>query len=204
MSRAPREPTPSPQSVARSIAARDWETAERQLRQLRRHFPDRADIPYNLALVLRESGRFDEALDTLAETAERFPDYRQAPFELANTLVALGRDREARDRLEQYLARWPGDADAHLLLGRIRLHHGDMDRAKDHLDALAPQIEAGDFDARLLAAQLHLRSGDLERALALFEQLSREAPDMRPGLLKDLTQAPRGRIPVDSRRLGWA
>ena len=173
------------------------------MRALRRRHPERADLAYNLALVIREQGRLDEALDLLADTAGRFPDYPQAVFEHANTLVALGRESEAGEELERYLGRWPDDADAHLLLGRIRVRHGDTGRARQHLAAVEGRLADDDHDATLLAAQIHLRDGDLARARALFRQLSRALPALRPSLLKELTQAPRGRIPIDSRRLDW-
>ena len=173
------------------------------MRALRRRHPERADVAYNLALVVREQGRLDEALDLLAETARRFPDYPQAAFEHANTLLALGRETAAGERLGRYLGRWPDDVDAHLLLGRIRLRHGETDRAKRHLAAVEGRLAYDHHDATLLAAQIHLRDGDLGRAQALFRQLSHAVPDVRPSLLKELTQAPRGRIPIDSRRLGW-
>ena len=191
------------QSAAKSIASREWKKAEQQLRVLRRRVPKRAEIAYNLALVVRERGRFDEAIEMLAETARRFPEYSLAPFELANTLLALGRETEARERLEQYLSRWPEDADAHILAGRIRLRQGDTVRARQHLAAIERDFADDNHEATLLAAQIHLRCGDLDQALALFKQLSRTVPGLRPDLLKDLTQAPRGRIPIDSRRLGW-
>ena len=191
------------QSVAKAIAARDWKKAERQLQALRRRYPERADVSYNHALVVRERGRFDEALEMLAETARRFPDYPRASFEHANTLVALGREAEAGERLERYLGRWPDDADAHLLLGRIRVRRGDTDRARRHLAAVERHVADDDPDFALLAAQIHLRDGDLGRARSLLRQLSRADPALRPSLLKELTQAPRGRIPLDSRRLDW-
>ncbi len=191
------------QSVAKLLATGDWKKAERQLKVLRRRYPERADVAYNYALVVRERGRFDEALEMLAETARRFPDYPRASFEHANTLVALGCETEAVERLERYLGRWPEDADAHLLLGRIRVREGNTDRARQHLAAVERQVADNDPDATLLAAQIHLRDGDLGRAQAQFRQLSRADPALRPSLVKELTQAPRGRIPLDSRRLGW-
>lgn len=191
------------QSVARSIASQDWEKAERQLRLLRRRYPGRPEVSYNLGLVVRERGRPEEALEILAETAARFPDYPFASFELANTLLALGREIEARDRREHHLSRWTEDADAHLLLGRIGLRHGDTEKARKHLAAIEQQLAGDNHDARLLEAQISLRSGDLEQARAKFKELSHAFPDMRPSLLKELTQAPRGRVPLDSRRLGW-
>ena len=92
------------QSVAKLLATGDWKKAERQLKVLRRRYPERADVAYNYALVVRERGRFDEALEMLAETARRFPDYPRASFEHANTLVALGCEPEAVERLERPMA----------------------------------------------------------------------------------------------------
>lgn len=191
------------QSVAKSIAARDWETAEKKLRVLRRRHPGRAVVSYNLALVVRERGRHLEALELLAETAVRFPDHAFASFELANTLLMLGREREARERLEHHVSRWTGDADAHVLLGSLWMRHGDTERAKQHLAAVDRKPAGDNHDVALLEAQVCLRDGDFERAWVLFERLARASPDMRPSLLKELTQAPRGRLPLDSRRLGW-
>ena len=193
----------SMQSVARSIAARDWSKAEKKLRLLRRRHPDRPDVPYNLALVIRECGRFDEAVEILSRTAARFPGYAFASFELANTLLAMGRETDARDQLEHHLARWEDDEDAHLLAARIWLRQGNTDKATEHLAEIERQIADDNHDAKFLEAQISLRTGDFERTRALFRQLSRAAPYMRPNLLKELTQSPRGRIPLDSRRLGW-
>ena len=193
----------SMQAVARSIAARDWIKAEKQLRMLRRRLPNRPDVPYNLALVVRERGRFDEAVEILAHTASRFPEYAFASFELANTLLAIGREADARNQLEHHLSRWDDDDDAHLLAARIRLRQGNMDKAKEHLGAVRQLTPGNSHDARLLEAQISLRSGDFEQSRAVFRELSSAVPDMRPSLLKELTQAPRGRIPLDSRRLGW-
>lgn len=104
--------------------AQDWAAAERLYRRCLDG--DRSDpvIPFNLANVLRETGRQQEAAAYLRRALSRDPDFTEAWYNLALLLEKEGRRSEARRYLEQALQLDAAFADALFNLGRLEFEDG--------------------------------------------------------------------------------
>jgi len=63
--------------AAPAMARKDWEEAERLHREGLELHPDNPSLLYNLACVLAQSGKNDEALETLHRAVDAEPKYRR-------------------------------------------------------------------------------------------------------------------------------
>ncbi len=158
--------------------------------------PDRdAKVTRNLAGLLSDEGRKDDALAVVVALTERSPDradswltragvdnrmesfakaYELSPEQgtlpLARKLMAADRLGEARDKCNEQLARDPDDKDAHRLLGEIELAAGANEGAKRAFlaaEALGDQ-QAGKLRARAFGSEIGL--DHFETALNLLDQ----------------------------------
>ncbi|MBI5689681.1 MAG: tetratricopeptide repeat protein [Verrucomicrobia bacterium] len=141
--------------------------------------PDAWMAHNNLGNVLRESGRFAEAVPHFEAAMRLRPDMPKAPYNLANCLRDLKRPAEAIALYQQAIRNDPGHADAHNNLGRSLRELG---RASE---ALAPGLEAVRLDPASEDARNNLgmtlrELGRLPEATSQFEQGLRLHPDSVP------------------------
>jgi tetratricopeptide (TPR) repeat protein len=64
-------------AAAPALARKDWDEAERLHREGLEHHPGNPSLLYNLACVLAQSGKTDEALEALRRALEAEPKYRR-------------------------------------------------------------------------------------------------------------------------------
>lgn len=192
-------PAQAAETLPRALAAQDWPVARKALARLLRADPGNASLHYNLGLVLRRMERPEEALAAFGTALKHAPDHVNALFETASARMELGRIEEAEADFSAYAARVADDADAWLNLGRLRLR---LDRAEAAAEAFARArtLRKDDLEARIGEAEAGLRLGQ-ESGLATLRALYAEQPDLRPRLLKAMSQGPRGRIPLASHAL---
>lgn len=188
---------PDPQQLAidcqSAIAEGDWPRAETGLRALAELVPDNASLHYNLGLTLSRQDRHADALTCFETTLSLEPDHANAMFERAASLMALGRLDAADTGFSSYLDRVAADPDAILNRARIAIRQGRPEDALERLDAL-PGTDAPEI---ALARAEALR--DLKRvseASALLGDLYRDAPALRPAILKVMSHGPAGRVPL--------
>ena len=195
-------PAQAAETLPRALAAQDWPGARKALSRLLRADPGNASLHYNLGLVLRRMERPEEALVAFDTALRHASGHLNALFEKASIQMELGQIKEAEAGFSAYAAQVTDDADAWLNLGRLRLR---MDLAEAAAEAFtrARTLRKDDMEARIGLAEAGLRLGQ-ESGLADLRRLHAEQQSLRPRLLKAMSQGPRGRIPLSSRRLTGA
>ncbi len=180
--------------IAEAMAAirdRQWPKAEALLRRLARGKDVPPQVPYNLALVLRELGKPRQVGHWLGEAVRLKPDYAAAWFELGRCrLDEAGDMAGARDAFAEAARHDPTDADAWRNLARISARLGDHAAARDAWrQALAIRDDIEDR-VGLVQALLELRDPDADALLkVLWTQ-----PASRAYLLKALTHSSAGTL----------
>lgn len=117
----------------------------------------------NLALLLTDQGRRDEAVFHFAKAARLEPRNAANHYEYALTLAQLNRFEESRTEAEAALRQGPDLAEAHELLGGLRARDGDFDAALTHYEA-AVRIKPNFFRAQLDLGIALAARGDAARA----------------------------------------
>jgi tetratricopeptide (TPR) repeat protein len=142
--------------------AKENATAERLYRALMKADPGNWSNILNLAIVLKETGRAEEAIKLYRETAEKFPFEPQIPNDLGLLLMGLGREKEAEAAFKEALRRDPEFLDSlenlgafarlegrlkealghfHRAYDRVRREGGDSSKFRRYLDMVAREIE---------------------------------------------------------------
>jgi Flp pilus assembly protein TadD len=144
----------------------------------------------NLALVLYEAGRYDEATQILTELIKERPKDTFVIGELAINAIALGKPDEAIDLLEQYNAIEGDQAWGYTHLGRAHADAGHYERAEQayrHALSLAPNFSLAHYWlGQLLAAtgREEASKGPLARYYRL-RRLGDEAHQWKMALLRN-------------------
>jgi len=112
---------------------RDPVAATPLLRQSLKINPQNIMALLELATILTDQGKLDEAKTHIATVLDQDPDDVDAHHCLAVVLAKEGKHREAADHCRRALERSPNSPIAHLNLGRILLETGQADEAVEHL-----------------------------------------------------------------------
>lgn len=194
---------PDPQQLAidcqSAIAEEDWPRAETGLRALAELVPDNASLHYNLGLTLSRQDRHADALTSFETTLSLESGHANAMFERAASLMALGRLEAADTGFSSYLDRVAADPDAILNRARIALRQGRPRDALERLDAL-PDADAPETALARAEALRDLRRTD--EANTILGGLYRDAPALRPAILKTMSHGPAGRVPLRLSAIG--
>ncbi len=83
------------------VRQRQFDTAERELRQVIKRWPDIPKAHRELGLALFGQGRFEEGVACYRRVVELTPKRSAAHFDLSVALAKLGREDEARKALEE-------------------------------------------------------------------------------------------------------
>ncbi len=137
--------------------------------------PDLVEAQYNLATLLQEQGRLDEAVTQYRKTIQLAPDHARAYCNLGNTLRQLGRLEEAERSYAEAIRLTPTLALAHSGLGRLLQMQGRLDEALRSCETavkLQPDFPAAHRD---LAGVLQ-EQGRLEEAVAEYGAALRLQP----------------------------
>jgi tetratricopeptide (TPR) repeat protein len=157
----------------------DLRGAEESYRTVIELAPDAAAGHYNLGVLLRQSGRRDEALPRFARAHELDPAGGEIVWDLVQLLLDFNQLGRARTVAEETLARNAASAPAHKALGLACLHLHEPQLALEHFErsrALAP----GDPESFLHQGIAAQELGRLDDALAAYEQAIRVKPDYAP------------------------
>jgi tetratricopeptide (TPR) repeat protein len=130
----------------------------------------------NLAEVLREKGRMDEAIAHYQKALAIKPDYAAAHNNLGNALDQMGRVNEAIAHYQKALEIRPDYAGAHNNLGNALRQKGRVDEAIVHFQK-ALQINPDDVDAHVNLGDLLLRNGSADGAITQFQKALQIKPD---------------------------
>ncbi len=176
--------------LQQALQQENWPQAEALLRGLIDRNGGHASLHYNLGLVLRRQRKDALALAAFGVALSRDPGHPSAGFERAALLLDMGDDAGAEAGFRAHLTRHPGDGDARLNLARLALRR--------EAPAEAMEFAAGDdrAEAQLVAVEALRDLGRLDDMQALASLVAAAAPQLKPVLLKIVSQGPRGRLPL--------
>jgi arylsulfatase A-like enzyme/Flp pilus assembly protein TadD len=160
--------------------AGDADRAIQTIRAIIAEDPTIGDAHFGLGNVLYKARRFPEALEAFSKALDLKPDDSFAAINVANCYQAQGRYDEAEKFVLDYIARGFQDSQLYFLLGNIKIHHSQPEKAIPYFEAclrVNPQ-SASAYNA-LGAVYLTLDGpGDLERAERSFASASAINPTL--------------------------
>ena len=174
----------------------DWEIAERLLRRAAAQKSVPAAVFYNLAQVLVQAGRPDEAGEWYEKAVETDSSHADAWSEYADWLAERGAFDEALGAYEKAVSLLPEDLEVMFGAAQCATRLCAWEKASSLWSALA---QAGDKRAAVGMLHVALEQGS-PTAKELRRKLAR-APHLRPELLKTLTKTARGSMPLRPRDL---
>jgi tetratricopeptide (TPR) repeat protein len=182
MSKAPgMGPDRAIQRVLDALAERRLDEAERLAHDRARRHPN-AESETLLALVLRESGRADEALALLQRATARQPPYPPAFHDLGLLHYTRMQYDAAAAILLQGLDAAPNSHELLIALGNVLLERGDREGARTYFArALAQAPDHPAATHGMGTALLH--AGEYAAAAARFRRVLAEHPDNVQSLL---------------------
>jgi tetratricopeptide (TPR) repeat protein len=140
-------------------------SSEKRERLLRQALAIKQDDPgtlQNLAMLLAESGRFDEARDMYVRALEVSPDDSRVVSALCDIYVVLDELDAAISLLESKAALFSPQDQVYCLLAKYSQAANRIDKALDYL-ARALSINPEHVEAHILAGRLLWKKGDYER-----------------------------------------
>lgn len=141
--------------------------------------PDNSLAHNNLAVVLKDQGRLNEAERHYREAIALKPDYADAHYNLAVILTDRRKLDEAMGHLWKSLFFNSNNTEAHILIGIILEHQGKLEEAAFH-DREAIRLDPGNAQAYNNLGSLLLRQRKYEQAAELFRAALRINGEYRP------------------------
>jgi predicted O-linked N-acetylglucosamine transferase (SPINDLY family) len=139
--------------------------------------PDDAGVHYNLGLVLKDLGKFNEAVLSLRRALAIKPDYLEAHSILGMVLKDLGQLDDAVASFRRVLEIQPNSAEAHNNLGNVLKEElGRIDEAAESYRralAIAPNFAGAHYNLGNTLKDL----GQLDAALASYQRALKINPD---------------------------
>lgn len=157
------------------VSARDRGGAIEAFRKAVSLAPDRAELHYNLGVVLAEAHRDGEALRAFAVAAQRRAEWPDPWLAEGHLLFGRGRYTEAARAFEAAAARAPDRLDARYNAAKALMHAKRWSLAVPHLAAareLAPANEDVWFELRTLLLRLN-REEDAAADFLRYEAVAR-------------------------------
>jgi len=115
-----------------ALLQRRYRAAEEHLGAAHRLRPNDARVLRSLAQLYDRTGRRQRSLSTLQEALTHEPENPRLRTDIGLHLLDSGRFVEAEAMAREALAADPENADAHALMGKIRLHSLDPAGAREH------------------------------------------------------------------------
>jgi Tfp pilus assembly protein PilF len=112
-----------------------------------------SDVKLGIALNMRQSGRFQEALGLFEQILAVDPDNEKAQFNRATVYADLGRTNEALAEFDRLVQLHPDDTDILTNRGVVLMQVNRLDEALASVDK-ALSIQSGRIPTRLLRAQV--------------------------------------------------
>ena len=138
--------------------------------------PNSASAHYDIAILLIQERREEEAIDHLRHAVQLDPGLVTAHFQLANLLMRKGKDTDAEREYETVVSVDPRNGFARLMQAMAAVHVGSYARARTLLEdaaaALPSDPDIADALARVLAAAPDPAVRDPGRALRIVATLS--------------------------------
>jgi tetratricopeptide (TPR) repeat protein len=137
--------------------------------------PGFAEARYNLALLLNQLNRFDEAQAELEQVVAERPAFPGARLILGAALAKQGRAAEAADTFRKQIELAPNDADARFNLGTLLILLGRSIEARDQF-AESVRLQPDDAAFRASLGTALLQNKQFDEAIAAFRESVRREP----------------------------
>jgi tetratricopeptide (TPR) repeat protein len=138
---------------------------------------DLATAHFNLAVLLKDSGKPREAIGHFEQALQIRPDSAHAHFKLGVVLQKMGRPPEAISHYEQALRIKPDYADAHLELGVVLQQMGKFPEAISHYEQ-AVRSKPDYADAHNNLGMALQQTGKVLEAIGQYTEAVRLNPDL--------------------------
>ncbi|MCJ7486161.1 MAG: tetratricopeptide repeat protein, partial [Candidatus Aminicenantes bacterium] len=144
----------------------NFDEAIRAIEAIIREDPTIADAHFSLGNIFYKARRYKEAIDATTRSLDLKPDDSFAVINIANSYQAMGRFDEAEKFVLDYMARGFDDAQLYFLLGNLKVHHNEPEKAIPYFEkCLAGNPQSASAHNALAAVYLNRESsGDLSRA----------------------------------------
>jgi tetratricopeptide (TPR) repeat protein len=153
-----------------------WQNSERLWSRTLAQAPENYVALSNLALVLQEQGRFDEALELLYRARSVAPDRAEIYCNIGDLLARKGRLEEALPHLREAVAIRPQLAQAQYNLGNVLMKLARLDEALVPLQRAVAE-DPGMVGAYVDLGSLWIRKGLPEQAIVYLEAALRLQPN---------------------------
>ena len=130
----------------------------------------------NLGLLLRQTGRLQDAIEQYNETLQIKPDYAEAHYNLGNAFLQVGRVQDAIGHYERALQITPDYMEADNNLAFALLQAGKVNEAIARLEQSA-RISPDSVNAHYNLGNAYLQAGRPREAIGHYEQAVRLNPD---------------------------
>jgi len=144
--------------------------------------PKNEESRFELATVLADAGKIEEAKTHIMKVLELQPDDAEALHHLAVVLWKARRPQEAVDYFRRALDADPNLYEVHLNLGRVLLESGKLDESAQHLAEAVRLEPTNPFTNYYWGNVLH-RQGKPEEALPHYRHALELHPEFIPALL---------------------
>jgi arylsulfatase A-like enzyme/Flp pilus assembly protein TadD len=144
----------------------DAEGAIKTIRAIIDEDPTIGDAHFSLGNVLYKAHRFPEALDAFAKALDLKPDDSFAAINVANCYQAMGRYDEAEKFILGHIARGFEDSQFYFLLGNIKVHAGQPDKAIPYFEKCLEENRRSASAENALGAIYLNRGGEGDNARA--------------------------------------
>jgi protein O-mannosyl-transferase len=134
-------------------------------------------IENNMALIMAEEGKRDEAIDFYRKALAIQPGLAEAQVNLAQELMKSGKPDEAFPHLTEALRVKPNLPLAQMDLVLLLADRGNMEEANRHLDELL-RLSPGDAEAQSYSCFVLRRLGRLDEAIIHCNESLRLYPDL--------------------------
>ena len=161
--------------AARLHQAKNYPAAEQAYRHVLSHQPNHPDALLLMGMLLHETGRHEDAIDTLRRgiaVHHRPVELRRA---LVGPLVAVGDVTAAIEQAQQVARLTPTAAEAHLIVAQLIARTGDAAGAEPHARRAA-ELAPTSAPAWLILARALANTGRPTDALAAFDRAIVVAP----------------------------
>jgi len=134
-----------------------------------RNDPSNFEIMIQQAVLLMDTGQFDDAQKALIRALEINPDSYEACFRLGELYINIGIYESAVDMLNRAQNLGPPSSVLHLQLGKAHCHIENHDQAIEQFEALL-RMEPENEQAYRYLGMVYDKTRDLDKALEMYRK----------------------------------
>jgi len=154
---------------------RDWSDEVTFYTMTLKSSPDSWRVRENLAILYRDTGKFEQAIQTFKTVQAMRPFYPQGYLGMGETYQKMGRDEEAAKEFEMAIFLYPRSSIAHLRLAEVYMKIGLQDKAIYHYE-MVPGSKPRDAVAYLALGEGYLKARKHAEAVDAFRKGLEIAP----------------------------